>query len=145
MSKAFFKIRDKKSYTRKLKNLEDKKPYKEPFIVFSLKYFDRNQGQEFGEWENDGLLSLALDRVNQLSQYTISQAIHNNILTLYTQIEFPANTTFVYPKHVPPNVTWASLHIQGKECVIGFVDDNIFHIVFLDRHHEFWISPKKNT
>ncbi len=36
-------------------------------------------------------------------------------------------------------------HGQGKECIIGHFEDNIFHIVFLDKNHEFWISKKKNT
>jgi hypothetical protein len=34
---------------------------------------------------------------------------------------------------------------KGKECVIGYFEDNIFQIVFLDKDHEFWKTKKKNT
>lgn len=140
-----FKSRNKSSYLRKPKSLPDKLGTKERFIVFSFKDFDRNQGQSFKDWETDELLALAVEKLSQISNLTMSQALQQQIIKIYTKVNFPPNSDFIHPKHVKEDVKWASFHIQGKECIIGYVEDNIFYIVFLDKDHKFWITEKKNT
>ena len=43
------------------------------------------------------------------------------------------------PKHVTPD-NWAVIHIKpnSKEVVAGFLENDVFYIVFLDKEHDFW-------
>ena len=118
---------------------------KEPYIVFSFRDFDRNQGQNFKDWEQDKLLLLLINKLHEISQLTKNQAITKGIIKQYTKTDFPPISKFKHPKHIMNDVTWCSIHIQGKECVIGYFEENVFYLVFLDKNHEFWITKKKNT
>tara|TARA_R110001592_G_scaffold40582_8_gene133152 strand:+ start:9688 stop:10125 length:438 start_codon:yes stop_codon:yes gene_type:complete len=145
MSKNKFNRRGKSSLQRQLKDLPAQNDQEQRKIVFSFRDFDRNQGQPFTDWEEDKLLALSLDKLSQLSQLTMAQAQQQQLLKIYTKVDFPPKSEFKYPQHIKDGVTWASFHVKGKECIIGHVEDEIFHIVFLDKNHEFWISEKKNT
>lgn len=140
-----FKPRNAASYKREVKSIETKQGRKDPLIVLSFRDFDRNQGQRFEEWEQEQLLALAVGKLRELCQLTVREATTQQVIKQYTKVDFPPESGFVHPKHVLPDVTWCSMHIQGKECVIGFFEENIFQIVFLDKDHEFWKSKKKNT
>lgn len=138
--------RDKtKQYERKFKSLEDKSPIREPKIVFSLSKLDGNQGQTFDDWEKNGLLSQAMNRIRNLCDLTVSEAKRMEVVTCYNKVPFPTKSNFKHPRHIPNDITWCSFHIKGKECLIGYFEENIFNIVFLDKNHEFWITTKKNT
>ena len=141
------KFREKKvaSYKREFQKIDLKEGKKEPFIVISFKNFDINQGQSFEVWQAEELLALAIQKLRSLCEYTIPQATNLGILKIYTKVPFPPESGFSHPKHVPDDVDWSSMHVGNKPCVIGYFEDNIFHIVFLDKEHEFWISKKKNT
>lgn len=143
--KKQFETRGTGSYNRKTGHLELKTGSREPLIVLSFKDLDLNQGQSFKEWEADQLLALALNRLKELNQFTVKQALAQQLLTQYTKVDFPPRSDFYYPKHIPTGVEWCSMHIQGKECVIGYFEDHIFNIVFLDKDHRFWITEKKHT
>lgn len=140
-----FKEREPSAYKRELKGLEVRETKKEPLIVFSFKDFDRNQGQNFEEWQEEKLLALAINKLLGICQMTVGQATAQQIIKTYTKVDFPPESGFEHPKHIPSDVTWCSMHIQGKECVIGYFEDNIFQVVFLDKNHEFWETKKKNT
>jgi hypothetical protein len=64
-------------------------------------------------------------------------------LKQYTKVDFPPDSKFKQPKHLS-NETWAVMHITGtsKEVVAGYIEDDIFYIIFLDKEHEFWPSSK---
>jgi hypothetical protein len=141
-----FKERKKvAAYKRELKDLEPRQGQREPLIVLSFKDFDRNQGQSFEEWQQEQLLALAIEKLREICQYTVGQVLQQQIVKVYTKVPFPPESGFVHPRHVAQDVDWASMHIQGKPCVIGYFEDNIFHVVFLDKDHEFWLTKKKNT
>ena len=139
------KFNEKKiaAYKREFKGVEPKQGKREPFIVLSFKNIDRNQGQSFEEWENGNLLALAANKLSEVCQLSVGQATAQQIIKPYTKVGFPPTSGFTHPKHILPDVIWCSMHIQGKECVIGYFEDNIFHIVFLDKEHEFWITKKR--
>ena len=141
------KFKEKKvaAYKRDFKEVETRQGKKDPLIVLSFKNFDINQGQSFTDWQTDELLALAIDKLRALCEYTIAQATNNGLLKIYTKVPFPPESAFVHPKHIPQDIDWSSMHIGNKPCVIGYFEDNIFHIVFLDKDHEFWITKKKNT
>lgn len=138
-----FKSRSSASYKREVKNIELRQGRKEPLIVLSFKDFDRNQGQSFKEWEIDELLALAVSKLQEVCHLTVGQATAQQIIKPYTKVGFPPNSGFSHPRHILPDVIWCSMHIQGKECVIGYFEDNIFNVVFLDKEHQFWITKKK--
>lgn len=140
-----FKERNAASFKREFRGIETRHGKKEPFIVLSFKDFDRNQGQSFKQWEEDELLALAIGKLHEACNLTRLEATRQQIIKEYPQGEFPPNSDFVHPKHIPDDISWSSMHIQGKECVIGYFEDNIFYIVFLDKDHRFWITEKKNT
>ena len=128
---------------RKRKNLDFRSGEPKKFIVFSLKDFDINQGQSFKEWEKNQILSNLMVRLREISSYTITEAQQNKILTIYG--DFPIKSDFKHPKHIPLGVNWAVISIKGKERIAGYIDENIFYIVFLDKDHRFWITEKKHT
>jgi len=144
-NKSKFESRNTASYKREVKKIDLKTGKKDPLIALSFKDFDRNQGQSFKEWEEGNLLSLAMTKLQEICQLTLNEAKSKQIIKQYTKVGFPPESNFYHPKHVPADVIWCSLHIQGKECVIGYFEDFIFQVVFLDKDHEFWITKKKNT
>lgn len=140
-----FNERNASSYKRELKGIETRSGKREPFVVLSFRDYDRNQGQTFKEWEDEDLLALAISKLQAVCGLTRIEATRQQIIKEYSKGEFPPNSDFHHPKHIPDDIAWCSMHIQGKECVIGYFEDNIFNIVFLDKDHRFWITEKKNT
>ncbi|MCB9234131.1 MAG: hypothetical protein H6581_20920 [Bacteroidia bacterium] len=140
-----FNPRKSSSYQRERNVLETRKGRKEPLIVLSFKDFDRNQGQSFKEWEQAELLALAVNKLHAVCQLTVGEATSQQVIKRYTKVGFPPESGFVHPRHILPEVTWCSMHIQGKECVIGYFEENVFYVVFLDMDHEFWKTKKKHT
>jgi len=140
-----FKARNKASYKREVENIDLRSGKRESLIVLSFRDFDRNQGQGFEEWQHEKLLALAISKLREVCQLTVGQATANKIIKSYTKVGFPPGSAFEHPKHILFDVVWCSMHIKGKECVIGYFEDNIFHVVFLDKDHEFWPTKKKNT
>lgn len=112
-------------------------------IVFSLKDFDINQGQSFEDWEKESILSELMTRLRQVSNYSVPEAEQQRILKIYG--DFPPESDFIPPRHISPGVNWASISIRGKIRIGGYLEDNVFYIVFLDKDHRFWISKKKHT
>jgi hypothetical protein len=140
-----FNERNASSYKREFKGIETRIGKREPFVVLSFRDYDRNQGQTFKEWEDEDLLALAISKLQAVCGLTRIEATRQQIIKEYSKGEFPPNSDFHHPKHIPDDIAWCSMHIQGKECVIGYFEDNIFNIVFLDKDHRFWITEKKNT
>ena len=108
-------------------------------ISFSWEKLDAVQGQRILEWEGEGLLSQFCSRMQQIGQYQASEALAQQLIKQYTQLSFPPDSKFDVPKHVTP-ISWAVIHItpKSKEVVAGFVENDVFYIVFLDKHHHFW-------
>jgi len=111
-------------------------------LLFSFKDFDNTQGQTFSQWERESLLGLMLDKLSEYSKMTRPEA-EKAKFRVYGS--FPPRSTFRHPKYIAEDAEWASMHIQGKECIAGHVIGNVFYIVFLDKDHKFWITEKKHT
>jgi|GEM_PF-693826 len=108
-------------------------------ISFSWEKLSNIEGQTIQEWETKGLLSQLCLRMQQIGQNETSTVLANQMIKQYTQIGFPPNSKFTPPKHVNP-AYWAVIHItpNSKEVVAGFIEFDIFYIVFLDCEHHFW-------
>ncbi len=141
------KKRTRASLTRKSKGLEIKKEglNDPPKLVFGFSMLDINQGQNYKDWEESEILSKALLRIQGLCSMTAKEAKQQQIIKEYGN-EIPKGSDFERPKHIPEDIKWASIRIQGKERIIGYLEDNyIFQVVFLDKEHSFYPSKKKNT
>lgn len=112
---------------------------KERLISFSLDKLDNNQGQTLKEWESLGILSELCIRKQQISQYTVADCLRLQYIKQYTKVGFSPKSKFKEPKHVSP-AYWAVIHIKpnSKEVVVGYLENDVFHIVFLDKEHDFW-------
>ena len=110
-------------------------------ISFSWEKLDRIQGQTVSDWESEGLLSQLCTRMQQIGQFDATNALAQQLIKQYTQVGFPPNSKFDIPKHVTP-IYWAVIHItpNSKAVVAGYIEEDVFYVVFLDKEHHFWPS-----
>lgn len=142
-----FQERHSKNFKRGKKSLQLRKDglKPKPFLVFSLRFLDKSQGETPEIWEDNKILSKAINRFQSLCSMTVVDVTQQQILKIYGS-EIPKDSSFTHPKYIDDNVEWASIRIQGKERIIGFLESGfVFHIVFFDMEHEFYPSKKKNT
>ena len=95
------------------------------------------------DWQRAGLLSALMEKLQQLSQKTLTEAQQEGMITIYKN--FPPLSDFKVPKHIRGSVNWAAIKdVKGqKGRVAGYVDGNVFYIVFLDKEHKFYKMRKK--
>jgi hypothetical protein len=134
-------MKNKSQYSNRLQGKSGNEPEQKK-LLFSFKDFDHTQGQTFLQWERESLLSVMLDKMKEYSKKTIMEAQKAGF-TIYGS--FPPKSLFKQPKYITEDAIWASMHIQGKECIAGHVVDSVFHVVFLDKDHQFWLTAKKHT
>jgi hypothetical protein len=117
---------------------------KKRFITFSLCHHIKGEGQTIEEWNKLGLHGKLLERIKHICQYPTHIVRQNQWVKEYTKVNFPEHSKFKVPHHVT-GVTWAVMHISknSKEVVVGFIEDDVFYIVFLDKNHEFWPTNQK--
>jgi len=115
-------------------------------LSFSLSMHIKAEGQSIKEWSELGLLEQLFIRLKHLGQYPALTVRQKKWIKEYHKVDFPPNSKFTEPKHVS-NVTWAVLHItpKSKEVVAGYIENEVFYIIFLDKEHNFWPSSLKNT
>jgi hypothetical protein len=115
-------------------------------ITFSWVKLDINQGQSAREWEEEGLLSVFCQMMRQIGQYGSAEVLSEAMIKQYTKVGFPPDSEFQEPKHVSPPY-WAVIHIKpkSKEVVVGYLEEDVFYIVFLDKEHKFWPTKDIQT
>lgn len=114
------------------------------FLLISLKHFDSSQGQDFGDWQTAGLLAEAMQTLHGYSAKGLREQFNKKFKS-YGGFPSADVCDFIYPKHIPEDAEWASMHTMGKPCLIGHIVGNVFYLVFLDKDHRFWITEKKHT
>lgn len=124
-------------------------------LSFNFKYLDSTQGQKFSELSSEQFSKF----IEKLKWYSTENRAHweaerigtkdGRVLAIYN--DFPQNSKFFHPKHVPAGVKWARFRLEGDMRLIGFVIDknditefglnsDVFYVVFLDLFHQFYIS-----
>ena len=141
---------NKGNYKRPANTREEKKVVTaRKLITVSFKDIDFTQPkgneQTFDTWSNDGLLVPLLERIRQLTKLTRDEAEKQQIIKVYGDI--PDHSDFTRPKHVDENASWAVLKGIGGQVstLAGYIVENTFYAVFLDKEHRFWPTEKKNT
>ena len=138
--------------SRKENTREEKKSTKDRELLnFSFKDIDETQPKKNPQtielWQEQGLLEDLMIRLKELSKLTRNDACKQEQIKIYGDFPPQSQTDFFHPQHVDPNVTWGVIKAIGgqKGIVAGYIVENTFYIVFLDRNHRFWISNKKHT
>lgn len=135
-------VKKQANYLREQGSRQAHKPKKRK-LTFSLKdLIDISEGQSSNEWQALGLLAQMFEMMRHLCQYTCEEALRDGSIKQYGK--FPANSKFSEPKHIS-GVNWGVMHItkKSKEVVAGYFEDDIFHIVFLDKDHLFYPTAER--
>ena len=112
-------------------------------LTFKLELITTSEGQTYEEWEKLGHLSTLMERLQFVGQFSCQRALQNVYIKRYTKVGYPPNSGFTQPKHITAEI-WAVMHITGKskEVVAGYIEEDVFVIVFLDKDHQFWPMSK---
>lgn len=138
-----------KNYIRNQGHEEKRGSKKDPKVVLSFEYLDIKQGQTLKDWSlNNDLLKL-VEMGQSLNKLTVSQALAQQLIVQYdtkdmtkwTQQNMPKVSKFEYPTIVPiESIPWSKIELGRKLRVIGYLELNIFFVVFLDNEHKFFPS-----
>ena len=116
-------------------------------ILFSFKdiNFFQAKKENFNTWSENNLLVKLMDKITEVSKLTVNEAKKQQVIKIYGDFPPSSKTKYKKPVYLENGLQWGVMHIQGKEVIAGYLVENIFYIVFLDKDHLFWISEKKNT
>jgi hypothetical protein len=130
---------------------------------FNFAYFVKQPaGQSFEEWDVNKLHKL-LNKLKDYSQASLSHwkcqpiGAHGKVLAIYGN--FPTNSDFTFPKHIPHQAEWGRFRLESAVRLVGFIlpssydgkehpqtkmrfDCNTFYVVFLDANHKFYKTEK---
>lgn len=121
-------------------------------VVVSYIYLDRSQGQTLEKWDQTkGRLLRWENIIQRLNTLTVAQALQSRTIIPYNDLDtddhnMPKKSKWKYPEHLRnKEITWCKIVIMQLVRVIGFLEDNVFYVVFLDEKHEFYPTEPKNT
>ena len=129
---------------REVNSIETRQGRKELLIVLSFRDFDWNQGQRFWRMGTWAVTWLLLVKLREICQLTVGQATAKQVIKPYTKFGFPPESGFIHPNTFYL-MLFAFNAYSRKECIIGYFEDNIFQIVFLDKTMNFGRQKKKNS
>lgn len=137
----------KASSSRMVENREPKSTIKHD-IVFSFKYFSDTDdvGQSLKNWANNNckLLQGLIEKLIHLSTKNTATLSMDTTFTLYGGFPSSDKTDFKCPPKFK-NKSWGVIRNIGgqKPRVAGFLEDNVFYVVFFDAEHKFWKNELK--
>jgi hypothetical protein len=120
-----------------------KDPEKLPFAI-NFKHVHHDNGQHHSNWEQEKLLSQVIDKFKHYCDKSLGSLFDEQFKAYHC---WPPKSNFIKPKRFPDcdQKNWASMHINGRPCVIGYMVENVFYMTWFDKEHEFWLSTIKNT
>lgn len=138
------KERKDPSYVRE-QGKREKNVGKRRNISFSFIKHIESQGQSIKNWGQSNLLEQLYIRMKFVGQFNVIEALQKQYIKEY-KVDFPPESEFKKPTHIN-NVKWSVMHLNNnsKEVVVGYIEDDVFYIVFLDKDHKFWPTKLKNT
>ncbi|NYA25790.1 hypothetical protein HZI65_07130 [Haemophilus haemolyticus] len=142
--KPQLKISRQGQETKEVKTKTDNERY----ISFSFRYFqntDQLPAQSLETWHTDGSTIDLLRSLAHISQRNITELqAGDKKLTLYKSFPNKQVNEFSCPSGLSEDENWGCLRNIGgqKARVAGFLKNNIFYIVFLDKEHKFYKSSK---
>jgi hypothetical protein len=127
----------------------------EPKVLLSFEKVDIVQGQSLKQWNSEGDLLLKLLEMNaELNKSTYFQAITKKLIVEYDindkskfgQNNMPKDSKWTYPKHLnKKDVKWCKIRLGSTRRVIGYMEDHVFKVIFLDKDHQFYPTDPHDT
>ncbi len=138
-----------KSPQRNVDTKAQKSTAKDNFYSISFKYFkdtDIDPAQSINTWKSEDRI---LDMLLSLKDISSNNAtiVQTTRLTLYGEYPSKDKNEFPMPADLPSDIKWGTIQNIGgqKARIAGFLKDNIFYLVYLDKNHRFWITKPKNS
>lgn len=135
------------NYIRSQGQDEKRGSKKDPKVVLSFEFLDIKQGQTLRDWSKRNDLIKLVEIGQILNKLTVSRALADKIIiqydtsdkTKWNQYNMPKVSKFEYPTTLlREDVPWSKIELGRKLRVIGFLEANIFYVVFLDNDHRFF-------
>lgn len=138
-------------YKRKQGQLEPKgEKNGSKLIVISYIYLDRAQGQTLEQWDKtEGRLVRWGNIVQHLNTMNVTHALHSSAIIKYLNpvLKSPnmhKKSKWKFPINLQEkDFVWCKIVVMNLVRVIGFLDENIFFVVFFDENHEFYPTEAK--
>ena len=118
------------------------------FISFSFRYFqdtDMPPAQSLENWDQNNMLYDMLNSLKHMSQNNITELqLRDKKLTLYQSFPQASVNDFSLPANLSDAENWGCLRNIGgqKARIAGFLRDNVFYVVYLDKDHKFYKSKR---
>jgi hypothetical protein len=103
--------------------------------VFSFRYLDKTHGLDSCDKEEKAALVSTLYKLSQLSWCKLRQGHRHGV-----GYEIIDRNSFcvAIPKHISEEVNLIAFRFSGLKPMVGYRDEAIFHIVWLDRSFEVY-------
>ncbi|WP_191831309.1 hypothetical protein [Pseudomonas fluorescens] len=129
------------------------------YSKINFKFFDVDQEpsssfDDLSEIEAKSLLKkLHSFSGKSLNEWAQENAGGNGLKVYARYNDFPKNSDFTHPPHVPHDALWGRFRLGNKYRLVGFVipdllhgegksgfhyDKNTFYVVFIDKEHRFY-------
>lgn len=118
------------------------------YISISFRYFQNSNtgpGQGLQDWKDEDLLFDMLVSLTHITSTNITELqSKDKKLTLYGSFPDKSFNEFTIPASITTEKKWGTLRNIGgqKARIAGFLEDNVFYIVFLDKEHKFYKTNK---
>lgn len=142
MSKGGKKLKNKAKENQSLVK-PPSPPNNDTCLLFSFRYLDSNQGQSLDDWSQSNLLLDFVSKLKDFSGSKPSEVFTGNRHKLYG--EFPPKdvTNYKLPPSLGAGLNWGVFGVGNQKVrVAGFLLENTFYIVFLDKEHKFYKTTK---
>lgn len=141
----------RKALASSKRNVETREPKysAKPCVLFSFKHFQNidGVGQSLSDWADNhpALLAGLLQKMAHISQQPVPKATQDSTLTLYGPFPERSKTDFACPPNLQGRKNWGVIRNIGgqKPRAAGFLQGNVFYVVFLDKHHTFYKSSQR--
>ena len=136
-------------YNRKQGQEKARGSKKGPKVLLSFEYLDIKQGQTQKDWADNKYLLKLNEMGARLNKLTVSQALADQLIIQYdttnskkwNKHNMPKGSKWNYPTTVnSPDIPWSKIELGRKLRVLGYLEANVFYVVFLDKDHKFYPS-----
>lgn len=132
--------------TREVKTSNNRDNY----LSISFRYFqnhDKLPAQSLENWHEDGRLLDMLNSLVHICQNNITDLQSSKKISLYGSFPDKKVNAFslpTLPEKLSKSENWGTIRNVGGQLprIAGFMRDNVFYIVYLDKNHQFYQSEK---
>lgn len=117
------------------------------FINISFRYFkdiDNDPAQSLKTWKDDDRLWDMMLALQYITYENITKVQSTEKITLYRKFPSKDKNDFPCPNDLQEDLNWGTIQNIGgqKARIAGFLKENTFYLVYLDKNHRFWITKR---